>query len=266
MAAEKPSHLEPSKLGTREYWDALYTTEITNHASNPSDEGTVWFDDSDAENKILEFLTQDLPSIVADSSSSLPPRKEETSILDLGSGNGSLLFLLRSEGGFTGPLLGVDYSSRSVELSKQIASARQESDELDTANLEFKEWDVLNGDLSVVSREEGYDLVLDKGTFDAVSLSDELDSRGRRINEGYGERVLRLLKLGGHFLVTSCNWTEVELQKWFEGTEAVGRGGGGGEGNEKRLKMVGRVEYPSFSFGGVKGQAISTLCFEKVIV
>ncbi|KAK4230889.1 S-adenosyl-L-methionine-dependent methyltransferase [Podospora fimiseda] len=254
MAAEKPTHLEPSKLGTREYWESLYTTEITNHASNPQDEGTIWFDDSDAQSKIFEYLTEDL---------CLPT--ETTSILDLGSGNGSLLFLLRS-GGFTGPLLGVDYSSRSIELSQQIALTRQaeadenqdEDDKVDyLTNLEFKEWDALNGDISQVSRPNGgYDLILDKGTFDAVSLSDELDAKGRRINEGYGERVLQLLKMGGYFLVTSCNWTEIELQKWFEGAEGV-------KGN--RLKMVGRIEYPSFSFGGVKGQTISTLCFEKVV-
>jgi hypothetical protein len=103
----------------------------------------------------------------------------------------------------------------------------------------------------------GWDVVLDKGTFDAVSLSDEQDNQGRRICEGYGERVLQLLRAGGIFVVTSCNWTEKELREWFE-AKTEGPGG-------ERLRLAGRIEYPSFSFGGVKGQTISTLCFEKVV-
>ena len=202
--------------------------------------------------------------------------------------------------------MGVDYSSSSVELSRRIALARSrggggggggsdddddDEDEgegegeepLDVSGIEFRQFDLLSDpieDIQRISSEVkeqyqdraqeqdgrggneqscGYDLVLDKGTFDAVSLSDQLDSRGRRVNEGYGERVLQLLKVGGVFLVTSCNWTEPELQKWFEGSEEP-------DGGKGRLRMIGRIDYPSFEFGGVKGQTISTLCFEKVIV
>lgn len=208
------------------------------------------------------------------------------SVLDLGSGNGSLLFALRSEAGFAGRLLGVDYSSSSVQLSRQIALARSRGDgdgeeepPLDVSDIEFKQFDLLNDPIADIRREGvqeqeqekeqekgrgggygyGYDLVLDKGTFDAVSLSDQLDSRRRRVNEGYGERVLQLLRVGGVFLVTSCNWTEPELQKWFEGSEEP-------DGGKGRLRMIGRIDYPSFEFGGVKGQTISTVCFEKVVV
>ena len=144
-------------------------------------------------------------------------------------------------------------------------------------------WDVLRGDINDVRArpasqsqsqsqsqspsDAGWDVVLDKGTFDAVSLSAERDGQGRRLCEGYGERVLALLRRGGIFVVTSCNWTEKELREWFEGA------GAGTETETKtrqttgraRLRLVGRIEYPSFSFGGVKGQTISTLCFEKVV-
>lgn len=140
----------------------------------------------------------------------------------------------------------MDYSPESVRLAKEVQDARDE----DTGvGVEFRVWDVLNGDLDAVGAG-AWDLVLDKGTFDAVSLSGEQDAAGRRICEGYGERVVRLLRVGGKFLVTSCNWTEEELGGWFN--EAGG------------LRRVGRIEYPSFSFGGVKGQTISTLCFERV--
>lgn len=186
--------------------------------------------------------------------------RQSTSFLDLGCGNGSLLFALREEG-WRGRCLGVDYSGESVALARQIArSGAVAGDD----EVEFAEWDVLRGDYGTVlgkgqAQEQGWDVVHDKGTFDAVSLSDEADARGRRVSEGYKARVLRLVRPGGLFLVTSCNWTEAELEGWFgEGSAAVEGGGGGGS-----FVRVGRVEYPSFSFGGVKGQTISTLCFQK---
>ena len=109
----------------------------------------------------------------------------------------------------------------------------------------------------------GWDVVLDKGTFDAVSLSDERDGTGRRICEGYRSRVLRLLRPGGIFLLTSCNWTEAELRGWFEGAEEPSTAAFGGGGGGARFEQAGRIEYPSFSFGGAKGQTISTVCFVK---
>ncbi|EGO58194.1 hypothetical protein NEUTE1DRAFT_82502 [Neurospora tetrasperma FGSC 2508] len=261
---EKPAHLEPSKLGTKEYWDALYTREISNHASNPSDEGTVWFDDSDAENKIVQFLDEQEHELFSGIFS-----RDDAAIMDLGCGNGSLLFALHDDG-WEGRLCGVDYSEQSVELARRVLRTRVLGEDVP----EFKVWDVLNGDFSTVQarppssqqplegdKNAGWDLVLDKGTFDAVSLSDSRDSRGRRICENYGARVLQLLRPGGFFLVTSCNWTEEELKGWFETDFAEVY-----DGTEKKklgLRQVGRIEYPSFSFGGVKGQTISTLCFQK---
>ncbi|KAK4123334.1 S-adenosyl-L-methionine-dependent methyltransferase [Parathielavia appendiculata] len=269
-----PAHLDPSALGTKEYWDTLYEKELSNHADNPSDEGTVWFDDSDAENKIVSFLDEH-----AESDFGLD--RDTARVLDLGCGNGSLLFALRDDG-WRGALLGVDYSERSVELARRVGVSRglavgdQEEEERE---VDFKVWDVLSGPLSDVlastttttttettggegsdeasETAAGWDLVLDKGTFDAVSLSGERDAQGRRICEGYGERVLQLLRKRGIFLVTSCNWTEAELREWFESKTQAPESGA-------RLRLASRIEYPSFSFGGVKGQTISTLCFEKV--
>lgn len=107
----------------------------------------------------------------------------------------------------------------------------------------------------------GWDVVLDKGTFDAISLSDERDAAGRRVCEGYRARVRSLLRPGGGlFLVTSCNWTEAELGVWF-GEAGVREEEKGEDG--RHLEEVGRIRYPSFSFGGVKGQAISSVCFAR---
>jgi len=96
----------------------------------------------------------------------------------------------------------------------------------------------------------GFDVCLDKGTFDAISLGDGRLPDGRRVYEGYAERVVRVMKRGGGLLVvTSCNWTEEELK----GKMLV----------SKELEYHGGIEYPSFSFGGQKGQTISSVCFRR---
>lgn len=176
-------------------------------------------------------------------------------------------------------MLGVDYSERSIELARRICAARQteadeeqgegEGDKKTTTqkldDVEFRFHDILSSpgsNLLAGQQTQGWDVVLDKGTFDAISLSSATDDAGRRVSEGYRGRVLELVKEGGFFLVTSCNWTEEELRPWFEGSRDSGRVDGADE--NAVFEKVGRVEYPSFSFGGVKGQTISTLCFRKV--
>ncbi|KXJ94404.1 hypothetical protein Micbo1qcDRAFT_193583 [Microdochium bolleyi] len=325
QAQEKPAHLEPSELGTKEYWDNLYVNEISNHAHDPDDKGTVWFDDSDAEAKMIAFLNAlDPDAETSDHSDdddcnqqqrqpgngSLPRlHQSTTTFLDLGTGNGSLLFGLR-DAGWRGKMLGVDYSAKSVEFARQIARSRREEDGEDTQqggdDVEFREYDILNGrpetllpstlpsrassepipqqqqqqDGAVGEGEEGWDVILDKGTFDAISLyssssssSSQQDDNNtttatttstRRPNEGYKAAVLPLVREGGLFLITSCNWTEDELARWFEGDFDSQQQEAERQSQQWRFSKVGRVDYPSFSFGGVKGQTISTLCFMKV--
>ncbi|ETS76005.1 hypothetical protein PFICI_12949 [Pestalotiopsis fici W106-1] len=288
----KPSHLEPSELGTREYWDELYTREISNHTANPSDTGTNWFDDSGAQDKVLEFLATHLLSSSSSSSDHPTEAKKrtrtETSFLDLGTGNGELLFGLRDEG-WAGRMLGVDYSERSVEFARRINEVKQaeyhdeeeeekEEDEEDDEDedepnpsrqpVEFEQLDILSpppAGSAVLSgaQNSGWDVVLDKGTFDAISLSSATDSRGRRINEGYRASALRLVRNGGLFLITSCNWTEDELVQWFADKTAFDEE----EDQDLRgwtFEVVDRLKYRVFTFGGVKGQTISSMCFRKV--
>ena len=161
-----------------------------------------------------------------------------------------MLFLLREEGRFAGRLVGVDYSEASIDLCRQLAIQKgyphgPGSDE--RRSLEFTIWDIMR---TPPKQEwvEGFDVVLDKGTFDAVSLSGEVDEQERRICEGYRERVEMLVKKGGYVLVTSCNWTEEELGEWFTGAG---------------LEVYGRVEYPTFKFGGQTGQSVCSVCFKK---
>lgn len=251
------------KLTLRKSWDNLYETEISNHAADPSDLGTIWFDDSAAEDKLLAFLHS--PSLALDIS--------HTSFLDIGTGNGHFLVRLREpyneddgdgddgddgeerlgEGtrrsGFMGRMLGTDYSQKSIELARRIAAARDVR-----PGIEFLRHDIMASPATAIltpPNGAGYDVVLDKGTFDAISLSEErlpASSGGRRLCEGYKERVLPLVREGGVFLVTSCNWTEAELRGWFEGGEFVFETG---------------LKYRSFRFGGREGQSISSVCLRK---
>ena len=186
-----------------------------------------------------------------------------------------MLFLLREEGGFEGRMVGVDYSGGSVELCRRVAASKGllglgSEREGGGGSMEFVECDILHSPPLPSWTEPGFDVVLDKGTFDAISLSAETDGRGRRVCEGYRDRVEALVRKGGVLVVTSCNWTEEELVGWFEGGGngdgggGGGWGGGGGEGGGGGgLEMCGRVEYPVFRFGGGQGQSVQSAVFRR---
>ena len=57
---EDTSKLNTSKLGTKKYWDEFYAVETSNFKENPEDTGECWFADSDAEEKMVEFLMDNL--------------------------------------------------------------------------------------------------------------------------------------------------------------------------------------------------------------
>ena len=228
-------------------WETTYRNDLSTHASTPSHTGTNWFDDALASDKVIDYLNK---------TSTLNQR--ETSFLDLGTGNGGMLFALRDEG-WTGPMIGVDYSSASIELAKRIGEARSSEreeihdEEQDEENrcfrpVQFEKWDIMKEDPGDWVPCERFDVVMDKGTFDAISLNDEVDDQGRRICEGYAARVEPLVKNGGLVIATSCNWTEEELIRWFQ---------------TGRLKFRGRVKYPTFKFGGQEGQSVVSVCFKK---
>ena len=203
-----------------------------------------------------------------------------------------MLALLRKRGGFMGRMVGVDYSRRSVELARELQRGRghsayrsdSEDEEEDESGddegdgqaksveeaqpIQFEEWDILGSKAPLSEtglssspsdslpwfpyQQGGFDIVLDKGTFDAVSLSD--DAKTARVCERYPDIARRLVRRGGFLVVTTCNWTEEELVRWFTGDRSSG----------DRLVVWGRVEYPVFRFGGHEGQGVCTVCFQRV--
>ena len=57
-----------------------------------------------------------------------------------------------------------------------------------------------------------YTLCHDKGTYDAISLRFD-DAKVAR--EKYIENLKDITKVGGYFVITSCNWTLQELKQQF---------------------------------------------------
>ncbi|OQD87282.1 hypothetical protein PENANT_c006G04251 [Penicillium antarcticum] len=326
-----PAYLSPSELGTKDYWESYYArtlAHISHETPNPNeapkenkneeadadsdadsdlneedDPGTSWFSEHNAPEKVLHFLTRkSFPlsprNTVKSASNSRSQKQNQTqpTVLDLGTGNGSMLALLQKRGGFRGNMVGVDYSRGSVELARELQKNRghsayrsdsedeSESEEeegsedvsgggeqidIEAPPIQFEEWDIL-GSTAALSETGlpvesaptpdkslnwfpysagGFDIVLDKGTFDAVSLAD--DAKTTRVCERYPDIARRLVRRGGFLVVTTCNWTEEELVHWFTGGKEKGDG-------EDRLVVWGRVEYPRFRFGGHEGQGVCT--------
>lgn len=190
------------------------------------------------------------------------------SVLDIGTGNGSALISLRLEGKYHGVMVGVDYSETSIQLARKLwgQAARSipnreigQTSELIT----FDVLDVIRDDAKTASwwpfNEGGFDLVLDKGTFDAISLSPEsieqLDGTQRRLSEIYPERIVELVKPGGFFLITSCNWTHDEVVRRFTINSV--------QGVQGVLEVYHNIEYPVYEFGGRKGQGVVSICFHR---
>lgn len=233
--------------------------------------------------KTLDFLT----------SSAFPLSPENLSseelgairILDLGTGNGSILRLLARKGGFPAHgMVGVDYSAVSVELARRLTAAGSPSGSGD-GGIRFVQLDILDRRNDAIlpplsssrAGEErgttdgerldwfpydrhGFDLVHDKGTFDAVSLSAETEpvdggdegNAATRICVRYPIVAARLVRPGGFLLVSSCNWTEDELIRWFVPPDG-----------STSLQVWGRIEYPRFRFGGSEGQGVCSVCFRR---
>lgn len=223
----EPAPLQPSRLGTKQYWDDFYKMESRNFTENPEDTGECWFDDSNAEDKMCQYIIEEL-------------QLAEHRVCDLGTGNGHLLFQLHEEG-LRGELVGVDYSETSVAFAQQIAQDKN-------LDVSFAQSDLLlENDPFIASHAAHFNLVLDKGTLDAIALNDTKYANGKLGIEVYPTNVAKLVAKEGILLITSCNFTEEELVSLIT--------------KEGFFEKCGRINYPVFEFGGNKGSTICSVAF-----
>ena len=138
-------------------------------------------------------------------------------LLDVGTGNGALLFKLTKKGIYSKVanvcLRGVDYSENSIMFAdrvKQSLSTREDiaaNLQADYAKIEFEHQDAF----SLVDGGR-YDIIYDKGTFDVVYMNNELS------NEGYAQAMHHRMNSSNPnaiFIITSCNCTSEELDQIF---------------------------------------------------
>ncbi len=194
-------------------------------------------------------------------------------ILDLGTGNGSTLISLALEEGVQARMVGVDYSAPSILLAQQLWVKMLENHQRvhggTATSIVFAVFDVIRGGPKAQSwwpcdydqydqskRVTGFDLVLDKGTFDAISLSSDTvrngDGKEEKTFETYPAKVGDLIRPGGYFLITSCNWTEREVIKRFSIGEM-----------QDVFEVFHRIQYPVYQFGGQQGQGVASVCFRR---
>ncbi|XP_075390692.1 EEF1A lysine methyltransferase 2 isoform X1 [Tenrec ecaudatus] len=207
----------PSALGTREHWDAVYDRELQTFQEY-GDAGEIWFGEESMTRLIKWMIKQKIPL--------------DASILDIGTGNGVFLVEL-AKCGFSN-ITGIDYSPSAIQLSKSVTTREG------LCNIELKVEDFLN----LSNKVSGFHICVDKGTFDAISLSPD-DSLGKR--KQYVKSLSRVLKRKGFFLITSCNWTKEELLNEFS------------EGFE----LYEELPTPKFSFGGRSGNSVAVLVLQK---
>ena len=129
-------------------------------------------------------------------------------ILDLGCGNGVTCLHLLGEG--FSDVTGVDYSPEAIELAKKIAAKHGY-----TTQIKLEVCDILADPADAVFPLHGrkFDVLFDKGTYDAVSL----DPEGARIQrDKYIDNVSGMINDGAFLVITSCNWTKEELSRHFQ--------------------------------------------------
>lgn len=73
-----------SKLSRQEYWEQNFALELRNYEET-GDDGEVWFG-ADVQKKTVQYIIKNYPS------------ESNPAILDVGTGNGALLFKLAKKG------------------------------------------------------------------------------------------------------------------------------------------------------------------------
>jgi len=215
--------LPSSKLGTREYWDDFYKNELQNFSEN-QDEGEIWFGHTHMM-RVVRWILKSTEITC------------ESTVLDMGCGNGVFLFELADEDFIH--LYGIDYSHTGIQLAKNIA---QEKDK----KIIFKQCDLLDpSSLTTIGLTLQFDVCHDKGTYDAISL---MPDNSKIARQQYITTLKNMLKDKGLFIITSCNWTLDELKIHFS----------------NGFEYVDHIPAPTYQYGGQSGSTVSSAVFRLI--
>ena len=133
-------------------------------------------------------------------------------------------------------LTGVDYSQLAIDLATRVAKDQEH-------NITFKVADLL--DDACVESLGKFNIVHDKGTYDAVALMEDATEK----QNIYIKNVARLLEEDGFFIITSCNFTEDELIESFTPI----------------FTKHAVIPTQTFMFGGKQGNIVTSLVFKKCL-
>lgn len=139
---------------------------------------------------------------------------------------------------------GIDYSEGAVELSRLLLAKNGFSTTFSIVDLLGDIPEAIMGN---------FDLIIDKGTFDAICLGscpDPLPLGCTSKTEYYVQMYLKAITGfaadGCTFIITSCNWTKAELIEMFQSA----------------LQYADEIVHPSMRFGGAHGQTVTSLVFK----
>ncbi|CAK9153350.1 unnamed protein product [Ilex paraguariensis] len=153
-------------------------------------------------------------------------------------------------------LTGTDYSEGAIDLARSLADRQG-----------FSNIKLLVDDILETKLDRKFELVIDKGTLDAIGLHP--DGPIKRIM--YWDSILRLVAPGGLLVITSCNSTKDELVQEVDnfnqrrvgasqepetpGDQAACR-------DPPPFRYLDHVRsYPTFMFGGSVGSRVATVAF-----
>ncbi|CAA6665431.1 unnamed protein product [Spirodela intermedia] len=257
------NEVEPSMLGLQSYWDAAYAEDLANFHQH-GHAGEIWFG-TDVMNTVAAWtknLCASMPQNVNVANDVAVRNNSDDhavkdlfgwTVLDIGTGNGLLLQEFAKQG-FT-DLTGTDYSEGAIDLAQSLATRAGFS------SINFVVDDILDTKL-----ERQFNLVLDKGTLDAVGLHP--DGHLRRL--AYWESVSKLVSPGGLLVITSCNSTKDELIQEadnFNQGQAAATATAPSPAEPDRAPFFQYIDhvrtYPTIMFGGVEGSRVATVAFRR---
>jgi 2-polyprenyl-3-methyl-5-hydroxy-6-metoxy-1,4-benzoquinol methylase len=243
---EEEQEIFESDLGNKDHWDNAYSEEITQFENNRDEIGYVWCG-KQIQNKTIQYINNNFLN-------------KDIKIMDIGCGNGALLFELIKIG-FSN-LKGMDYSEKSIELACNIKKHKITQGEKLCENILFYKEDINNP----TNNSDFFDVIHDKGTFDAFMLN----KNNSFLN--YANYLNMKMKDKSILIISSVNHLKEELLEYFININKHNLNDLNDLNNINNLKidkifsfsfeLVEEIPHKLFNFGGNNGQSVTTLIFK----